>query len=329
MSASAPSASAVAGRAQGRLTGRPAALLTALAVGAALVALPFVTDEFWVRFATKILIFGLAALAVDLLLGFAGLVSFGHAAYLGIGAYIAGILAGAGYESAYLAWPLAALAGAAAALVFGALSLRSSGLYFIMITLAFAQMVFYGLQSLRAYGGDDGFAMTRNTFGGLIDPYDGPSFYFVTLGIVLAILAMLKVVVRSEFGAVLRGARDNVLRLHAIGVPSFPYRLAAFVASGAITGLAGALLANLNGYIVPSMAAWQVSGELLVMVLLGGAGTLVGALVGAAALLGLSELLSGLTEHWSFYLGVLIVLRALVLREGIVAVLGRGKRADG
>lgn len=294
-----------------------------------LVLLPLLADEFWVRFATKILIFGLAALAVDLLLGFAGLVSFGHAAYLGIGAYVVGILASAGYESAFLAWPLAALAGGAAALVFGALSLRSSGLYFIMITLAFAQMVFYGLQSLRAYGGDDGFAMTRNTFGGIVDPYEGPGFYYVTLAIVLGILAALSIAVRSEFGAVLRGARDNVLRLHAIGVQSVPYRLAAFVVSGAITALAGALLANLNGYIVPSLAAWQVSGELLVMVLLGGAGTLVGALVGAAVLLGLSEILSHLTTHWSFYLGILIVARALVLREGIVALFGLERRKHG
>jgi branched-chain amino acid transport system permease protein len=311
------------------LARRPTAVLAGGLALAALVAVPFLADEFWLRLATKILIFGLAALAVDLLLGYAGLVSFGHAAYLGIGAYVAGILTQAGHESAFLVWPLASLAAAVAALVFGALSLRSTGLYFIMITLAFAQMVFYGLQSLRAYGGDDGFAMTRNSFGGLVDPYDGPAFYFIVLAIVLAVLVACKIVVRSEFGAVLRGARDNVLRLHAIGVPSFPSRLVAFVASGAITGLAGAMLANLNGYIVPSLASWQVSGELLVIVLLGGAGTLVGALVGAAALLGLSELLSELTPHWSFYLGLLIVLRTLALREGIVAMLGLGRRQDG
>ena len=327
MSAPAEVASTPASARAGRWRAVP--WIAAALAGAALLALPFLADEFWLRFATRILIFGLAALAVDLLLGFAGLVSFGHAAYLGIGAYVAGVLTNAGFESAFLVWPLAALAAGLAALVFGALSLRSSGLYFIMITLAFAQMVYYGLQSLRMLGGDDGFAMTRNTFGGWIDPYDGRAFYAVTLGVVVGVTALLRVVVRSEFGAVLRGSRDNLLRLHALGVPSFPYRLAAFVASGAIAGLAGALLANVAGYITPQLAAWQVSGELLVMVLLGGAGTLTGALVGAAVLLGLSEILSEMTAHWSFYLGILIVLRALFLRDGIVALLGLAGRRGG
>ena len=294
----------------------------------ALVGLPFMADDFWLRLASRVLIFGLAAVSLDLLIGYAGLVSFGHAAFMGVGAYVAGVLTNAGWDGALVVWPASALAAGLLALVIGALSLRSSGLYFIMITLAFAQMVYYVLQSLRVLGGDDGFATTRNTFGTLLDPYDSASFYYVVLLVCVAVTGLIAVVVRSEFGAVLRGSRDNDLRLHALGVSTLPHRLGIFTASGIVAGLSGAMLANLTGYIAPTFASWQVSGELLVMVLLGGAGTLVGGLVGAAVLIGLSELLSDLTEHWGLYLGALILLRALYVREGLLALLLRGRRHE-
>jgi branched-chain amino acid transport system permease protein len=295
-----------------------------LAVG---LAVPLVAGEFATKFVTRILIYGLAAVSLDLLLGYAGLVSFGHAAFVAIGAYVTGILTNAGYESAFVVWPSAMLAASAAALVIGALSLRSSGLYFIMITLAFAQMVFYALQSLRAYGGDDGFATSRNTLAGLLDPYDAATFYYVVLALAIAITGLLALATRAEFGVALRAARDDALRLQSLGLAPFPYRLLAFTASGGIAGLAGALTANLTGYIVPSLASWQLSGELLVMVPLGGAGTLVGGFVGAALFLGLAEVLSDLTDHWMFYLGILIVLRVLFLREGFLDLLGRRSRS--
>ena len=278
------------------------------------------------------LIFGIAAMGVDLLVGFAGLVPLGHAAFLGLGAYAAGILTDMGLESAFVVWPLAIMVGALGAAIIGGLSLRSSGLYFIMITLAFAQMIYYVFQSLRAYGGDDGFALTRNTFAGLIDPYDSRAFYFLTLAITLVIFLLLLRVVASPFGVALRAARDNEARLAAVGLPAFGYRLVAFILSGALCAFAGVLLANLTGYITPGYGSWPQSGELLMMVLLGTAGTIWGGLLGAAIFVALSEVLSEVSDHWMFYLGLLIVLRVLLAGGETTKLLKRldpRRRADG
>ncbi len=281
--------------------------------GAVLLALPFLLDDFSLKLVTRMLIFGIAAMGVDLLVGFAGLVPLGHAAFLGLGAYAAGILTDAGLESAFVVWPLAILAGALGAALIGALSLRSTGLYFIMITLAFAQMVYYVFQSLKSYGGDDGFALTRNTFAGLIEPYNDRSFYFLTLALTAAVFALLLRVIVSPFGVALRAARDNDARLEAAGLPVFGYRWVAFVASGAICALAGVLLANLTGYITPGYGSWPQSGELLMMVLLGTAGTIWGGILGAIIFIALSEFLSQISVHWMFWLGLLIVLRVLLV----------------
>ena len=285
--------------------------LLALGLAAILASAPIVLDDFLLKTLTRILILGLAALAVDLVLGHAGLVSLGHAAFVAVGAYVTGILTDAGWNSAILVWPLAALAAAMLAVLVGALSLRSTGLYFIMITLAFAQMVYYGLQSLGAYGGDDGFAVTRNTLGSL-DLYDNERFYYLTLSLCAIVALIVRRVVRSQFGIVLQASRDNPGRVLALGLSPFGYRLVAFGLSGAIAGLSGALLANLSAYVVPSLASWQLSGELLVMVLIGSSGSILGPFVGAFVFLGLSELLSDVTGHWMFYLGILIVLRAVL-----------------
>jgi branched-chain amino acid transport system permease protein len=305
----------------------------ALAVlAAAFAAAPWALDEFSLNLVTRMLIFGIAAMGVDLLVGFAGLVPLGHAAFLGLGAYAAGILTDAGLESAFIVWPLAIMVGVVGAAIIGGLSLRSSGLYFIMITLAFAQMVYYVFQSLRAYGGDDGFALTRNTFAGLIDPSDSRAFYFLTLAITIIVFALLLRVVASPFGVALRAARDNEARLAAVGLPAFGYRLVAFIISGALCALAGVLLANLTGYITPGYGSWPQSGELLMMVLLGTAGTIWGGLLGAAIFVALSEVLSEVSDHWMFYLGLLIVLRVLLARGEMKKLLGRldpRRRADG
>ena len=305
----------------------------ALAVlAAAFAAAPWALDEFSLNLVTRMLIFGIAAMGVDLLVGFAGLVPLGHAAFLGLGAYAAGILTDAGLESAFIVWPLAIMVGVVGAAIIGGLSLRSSGLYFIMITLAFAQMVYYVFQSLRAYGGDDGFALTRNTFAGLIDPYDSRAFYFLTLAITIIVFALLLRVVASPFGVALRAARDNEARLAAVGLPAFGYRLVAFIISGALCALAGVLLANLTGYITPGYGSWPQSGELLMMVLLGTAGTIWGGLLGAAIFVALSEVLSEVSDHWMFYLGLLIVLRVLLARGEMKKLLRRldsRRRADG
>jgi branched-chain amino acid transport system permease protein len=309
---------------------RRIALLVVLT--AACLSAPFVLDEFSLKLATRMLIFGIAAMGVDLLVGFAGLVPLGHAAFLGLGAYAAGILTDAGYESAFLVWPLAMVVGALGAALIGALSLRSSGLYFIMITLAFAQMIYYVFQSLRAYGGDDGFALTRNTFGGLFEPYDSASFYFLTLAITIVVFVALTRMVASPFGVALRAARDNDQRLAAVGLPAFGYRLVAFVISGALCALAGVLLANLTGYITPGYGSWPQSGELLMMVLLGTAGTIWGGILGAVIFVALSEVLSEVSVHWMFYLGLLIVLRVLLAGKETRALLNKlmpGKRGDG
>jgi len=314
MAEAALSPALAAGRPARRRLGPP--LLTAAAL-AVLVVLPFAINDYYVTLLTRMLIFGLAALSVNLLLGYGGLVSFGHAAFVGIGAYSSGILAQNGVESAFLAWPLTILAGAAAATLIGAVALRTAGLYFIMITLALAQMVFHLFRSLRQYGGDDGFALIRNDFAGLLELYDPLTFYFVVLVLLVLVVALFARIMAAPFGELLQCSRDDAGWVEALGLRVYPYRLAAFALSGAVAALAGLLLANLDGYITPALAGWHLSGELLVMVILGGVGSLAGPVVGAVLYLSLAEGLGHLTDHWMVILGPLLVLRVLLLRDGL------------
>ncbi|HEX9464290.1 MAG TPA: branched-chain amino acid ABC transporter permease [Alphaproteobacteria bacterium] len=301
---------------------RRAALLVVLI--AAAVAVPALGETYYTRFATQIAIYGLAALSVDLLLGYAGLITFGQAALFGVGAYAAGILTVAGVTSAFVVWPAAMLVAMAFALVIGVLSLRTSGFQFIMVTLAFAQMVYYGGQSLRAYGGDNGFILPRrNDLGGLLDLGNHVAFYYVVLGLLLAVLYLASRIVHSQFGMVIRGGRDNERRLAAIGFPPFRYRLAAFTIAGGIAGLAGALIANHAMFVSPALMSWQMSGELLAMVILGSAGTLVGPIFGAAIYLLFAQVLSDYTDHWMLFFGPLLVARVLFVREGVWGVIVR------
>jgi branched-chain amino acid transport system permease protein len=285
----------------------------------ALAGQPFYVDLF-----TRILIFAIAALSLDLILGYGGMVSFGHAAYLGIGSYAVGILDHYGVDNGFLQFGLAIGASALAALFIGAVSLRTSGVYFIMITLAFCQMIYFLGVSLNAYGGDDGMNIARHSdFAGLIDLDNANVLYYFVFAFLLLFLVLGFRLVDSRFGMAIRGAKSNERRMIAIGFPTYRYKLAAFVIAGAMCGAAGALLANQSLFVSPSIMHWSRSGEIMVMVLLGGTGTLFGPVLGAVALLVLENVLSGITEHWQAILGPFLVLVVLFARQGLFGLVQR------
>ena len=292
---------------------------------AALTNQPFYLDLF-----RRMMIFAIAAVSLDLILGYGGMVSFGHAAYLGIGAYAVGIPAYHGIENGPLQWALAVGVSAAVALVIGAISLRTSGVAFIMITLAFAQMLYYLGISLETYGGDNGMRLaSRSRFGGLIDLRQPAVFYYVVLAILIGLLALGRRLVDSRFGMVIRAAKSNEPRARAIGFSPFRYKLTAFAIAGGAGGLAGALLANQTEYLTPDFMHWTRSGEIMFMVILGGMGTLFGPVVGAVALLLLEDVLSALTEHWQIILGPILVLVVLFAKRGLFGLLVGAEVRDG
>src|SRR6516164_2295567 len=267
---------------------------------------------------TRVVILALAALSLNLIMGFGGMVSFGHAAYLGIGGYAVGILAKEGIGSGFVQWPIAVGTAALYALVVGALSLRTRGVYFIMITLAFAQMVYYVAIGLDRYGGDDGLTIYhRSGFGGLVDLTNRTVFSSLCFGLLLIAIYLVWRIVNSRFGMVIQGARSNERRMRAIGFPTFRYRLVCFVIAGAMCGLAGALLANHTSFISPAMMHWTRSGDLIVMVVLGGMQAMFGPLVGALTFLVLEEGLSRLTEYSNLILGPLLLVVAISINGGI------------
>jgi branched-chain amino acid transport system permease protein len=277
---------------------------------------------------TRIVILAMAAVSLNLIMGFGGMVSFGHAAYLGIGGYAVGILAKEGINAGLLQWPLALAASALFALAVGALSLRTRGVYFIMITLAFAQMVYYVAIGLDRYGGDDGMTIyKRSQFGGLLDLSNRTAFYYLCLALLLATIYLVWRIVNSRFGLVIQGARSNERRMRAIGFPTYRYKLLCFVIAGTLCGLAGALLANHTDFISPALMHWTRSGDLIVMAVLGGMGTVFGPVIGAVALLLLEEALSGVTEYWQIILGPIFLLVVLFARGGIDGMLARPRRA--
>jgi branched-chain amino acid transport system permease protein len=302
----------------------------ALAALAAAIALPFfvtaIGEDFYVGVVTRIMIFAIVATSLNLLIGFGGLVCFGHAAFFGLGAYTVGILAQSGVDSAWVAWPAAMLIAALAAAIIGAISLRTRGLYFIMITLAFAQMLYYMFVSMADYGGEDGLALAQRSgmpFG--LDLAQDLTFYFVVLGLLAGILVLVRCLVNARFGRVLQGIRENELRTEAIGFPVFRYKLVAFVIAGAIAGLGGALIANQNGMVSPSLLYWTQSGSLMVMVILGGVGYVYGGFLGAFILLALEEVLSSYTMYWQLPLGVILLLIVLYTRGGVAGLLARNR----
>ncbi|MGH7091033.1 MAG: branched-chain amino acid ABC transporter permease [Stellaceae bacterium] len=299
----------------------PALLLLALAL------MPALGQPYLTRFATEILIFGIVAISLDLIVGYGGMVSFGHAAFFGVGAYAAGVLGFYGIHSSLLAVPAAILVSALAALLIGGISLRTSGVYFIMITLAFAQMIYYLATALVIYGGNDGLKMQRNRFADL--PVGEPHvFFYLVLVVFLAVFFGARRMVESRFGRVLRGIRDNEPRMQSLGYDTYRYRLAAFTIAGATAGLGGLLDANLNRYVSPDLLHWGMSGDLLVMLVLGGAGTLTGPVIGAAVFLFLEEILSAYTKHWMLVLGPVLLVVVIFSSGGLYALLQPRPRHD-
>ena len=273
---------------------------------------------------TRILIYALAAASLNLIMGFGGMMSFGHAAYLGIGGYAVGILAHEGIASGFIQWPVAIAVSALFALVIGALSLRTRGVYFIMITMAFAQMAYYIAAGMARYGGDDGLTIyKRSDFAGLINLSDKVQFYYLCFVLLLAAIYLIYRIVNSRFGMVVQGARSNEKRMQAIGFPTYRYQLTCFVIAGTLCGIAGALLANNTDFVSPAIMYWTRSGDLMVMVILGGMGSLFGPVFGAIVLLVLEELLSQFTEYWQIILGPMLLLIVLFARGGIDGLLGR------
>jgi branched-chain amino acid transport system permease protein len=267
---------------------------------------------------TRIVILAMAAVSLNLIMGFGGMVSFGHAAYLGIGGYAVGILAKEGINSGFVQWPVALIVSGLFALGVGALSLRTRGVYFIMITLAFAQMVYYVAIGLDRYGGDDGLTIhKRSEFFDPLNLSNRTIFYYLCFALLMVTVHLVWRLVHSRFGMAIQGARSNDRRMRAIGFPTFRYRLVCFVISGAICGLAGVLLANHTAFISPAIMHWTRSGDLIVMAVLGGMGSVIGPVIGAVAFLVLEEGLSRITEYWPIILGPMILLVVLYARGGI------------
>jgi branched-chain amino acid transport system permease protein len=294
----------------------------------ALLLLPLYVEltgsRFLLTLFTRIVILALAAVSLNLLLGYGGMMSFGHAAYLGIGGYAVGILAFEGITSGFVQWPVALLVSAFFAFVIGALSLRTRGIYFIMITLAFAQMAYYIVAGLARYGGDDGLTIQkRSQFIAPINLSNKVQFYYICLALLCAAIYLVWRIVNSRFGMAIQGARSNDMRMRAIGFPTYRYQLICFVIAGTLCGLAGALLANHTDFVSPAMMYWTRSGDLIIMVVLGGMGSTFGPLFGAVALLVLEEVLSGITEYWQIILGPLLLLVVLFARGGIDGLLGK------
>jgi len=320
--------------------------LVPLAIFAVFAAAPILApasgaEGYVLSLLTRVMIFGIAAMSLDLILGYGAMVSFGHAAFLGIGAYSVGILASHGTEDALIQVPVALVGSAAFAFVTGAISLRTRGVYFIMITLAFGQMLFFLATSLAAYGGDDGMTLpSRSLVAGSVLLENDTAFYWVSLLCLLGTYALSRAIVASRFGRVLRGAKENAVRMQAIGFHPFRYQLAAYVISGMIAGLAGCLMANQAEFVSPAFMTWQRSGELIFMVVLGGLASLHGAIIGAALFLLLEEFLpeilhaasfmmddafrSHLAENWKMVFGPILILIVLLARGGIVGLLRRG-----
>jgi branched-chain amino acid transport system permease protein len=304
------------------------------------LAMQAADNLFYVSFASRVIIYAIAATSLNLVLGYGGMISFGHAAFVGAGAYMASIFIAEGVTSAWIGWPAAILVSALLAWIIGAISLRTRGVYFIMITLAFAQMMFYLVNSMKAYGGDEGLTLPRRADLGLgLDLGNEVTFYYVVLTILLLSLYGLHRVVHSRFGRVMVAIRENEARVEAIGLPVYRYQLACFVIAGAAGGLAGALLASHGKYVNPNVLHWLQSGTLMIMVILGGVGHLWGGVIGAAVLLGLEHLITdypipwlaqvapNYQQHANLGVGLVMLIIVLFAPQGIAGLLRRRRNA--
>lgn len=302
-------------------------ILIALTIFAALALAPFIGfgQGYSLTLLARAMIFGMAAISLSLLVGGAGLVSLGQAAMMGVGAYAVVVLDHSRITEAWMVVPIAICAAALFALLTGAIAIRTSGVHFIMITLAFGQMAFFTTSSLALYGGDDGYTLynrlelfgSRALEGGLV-------FHFTCLSLLVAVWALVQALLGSHFGRVLQAARDNETRARAVGFEPYAYRLVAYVIAGGIGGLSGVLLANAAEFVAPAYLAWQRSGDLLFMVILGGLAGPHGALMGALAFVLIEEWLAKLTEHWRLIFGPLLIFCVFFMRGGIAGLLRRG-----
>jgi branched-chain amino acid transport system permease protein len=292
-----------------------------IALALAPFAAAYGAESFLLNLFIRVMVFAIAALAVDFLCGFGGLVTFGHAAFIGLGAYAVAIAGAHGITDMGITLPLAIGVSALFAYVTGTICLRTSGVYFIMITLAFGQMAYFIAGSLAPYGGDDGITLkVRSTLFGMPVFASDRALYYIALAFLAGSYVLLRAVVYSRFGRVFRGARENPTRMATIGYDVFRYQRVGYVIAGCLGGLAGFLLANTAEFVSPAYMSWQRSGELIIMVIFGGIGTLHGAIVGAAAYLLLEEWLAGFTENWKLIFGPLLVLIVLFARGGLVGL---------
>src|SRR5437764_2398339 len=285
------------------------------------IVAPFAGGGYLLSFSARGMIFAVAAVALELLVGYCGLISFGHAAFIGLGAYAVGILSAHGLSDAVISLPTAVAVAALYALLTGLVCMRTNGVYFIMITLAFGQMAFFTASSLALYGGDDGLTIAaRNTVAGFALLKNEWTFYYVVLGCLLSCYLFCRALVASRFGRVVRGAKENPVRIAAMGFDVYRFQLAIYVIAGALAGVSGFLLANATEFVSPAYMSWQRSGGLIVMVLLGGLGSLNGAIVGTAVYLLAEEWLSAFTENWKVIFGPVLVLIVLFARGGLLGL---------
>ena len=290
---------------------------------------PVIGQEFYTDVLARTMIFAIAAISLNLIMGFGGMISFGHAVYMGIGAYAVAILASHGIESAYIQWPVGIIASGLFALLFGAICLRTRGVYFIMITLAFAQMVYFLSISIEKYGSDDGLNIdARSNFGvSFFDLSDDLTMYYTSFVLMMGCLYLTYRIVNSRFGMVIRGSMSNDDRMKSIGYPTYGYKLTAFVIAGMMAGLSGILSANFEDFVSPDMMFWPRSGEMIFMVVLGGMGTIFGPLGGTMIYLILSEILSNITASWHLIFGPFLILVVLFARGGVEGILKKYERS--
>lgn len=300
-----------------------------ISTGCLLLVMPVFAEPFYLTLLGRIMIFSIAALSLDLILGFGGMISLGHAAYLGIGAYAVGILSFYGINNAWLQLPIAIFGSAIVALIIGLICLRTSGIYFIMITLAMTQLLYFLGISLETYGGDDGLPIDRSIFFEGFDLGEEINLYYLILGFLAVTSYFSWRMINSRFGSVIRGIHANETRMQAIGFSTFRYKLLAFMIAGAMCGLSGFLLANLTEFVTPEFMHWFRSGEIMIMVLVGGMGTLFGPIFGAAAYLLFEEVIAGFTEHWMVIFGPLLVLLVLFAKKGLWGFLPGKDGKDG
>ena len=309
------------------------AKLTAVIIGFLFLAIvPPIANaleaDFYMGLVARMMIFAIAAISLDLILGYGGMVSFGHAAYLGVGSYAVAILAFYEIYDGFLQLIVAVVASALVALIIGFICLRTSGIYFIMITLALTQMLYFLGISLEEYGGDDGINTDRSVFFEWFDLGDDTNLYYLILFFVVICAWFSWRLINSRFGMVIRGSQSNDARMQAIGFPTFRYKLAAFVIAGVICGIAGFLLANLTEFVTPEYMHWFRSGEIMIMVLVGGMGSVFGPVFGAVVYLLFEEVISDITEHWMIIFGPLLVILVLFARQGIWGLLPGRERGD-